>query len=140
MANLEDGEERVTKRIRRVARIWSLVIIAFSLIMLTGYAWNWVTTGKADPYAVEGYPPSENLLPLAMCLSVAGLGVAWRWEGLGGAINIGFFLVNIGLYWLLRGIFFPLRAVAILSLAIVPGVLFLVCWWRSKSRNYIEST
>ena len=140
MANLEDVEDRTTKRIRLVARIWSLVVIIFSLTMLAGYAWNWVTTGKADPYAVEGYPPSENLLPLAMCLSVAGLGVAWRWEGLGGAINIGFFLVNLGLYWLLRGRFFPLNAVAILSLAIVPGVLFLVCWWRSKSPNHIESS
>jgi hypothetical protein len=140
MAKLEDGEDRATKRIRRVARIWSLVIIIYSLLMLTGYAWNWVTTGKADPYAVEGYPPSENLLPLAMGLSVAGLGIAWRWEALGGAINIGFFLVNLGLYWLLRGRFLPLGVVAILSLAIIPGILFLVCWWRSKSRNNLNST
>ena len=140
MANNEDGEDRVTKRIRLIARIWGIVIIVFTLIMLAGYAWNWVTTGKADPHAVEGYPPSENLLPLAMCLSVAGLGIAWRWEGLGGAINIGFFLVNLGLYWLLRGRFFPLSALAILSLAIVPGVLFLVCWRRSKSRNHLQST
>jgi hypothetical protein len=86
-------------------------------------------TGETD------YPPSENLLPLAMCLSVAGLGVAWRWEALGGAINIGFFLVNLGLYWYLRGRFFPLSALATLSLAVIPGVLFLVCWWRSKSRR-----
>jgi hypothetical protein len=73
-----------------------------------------------------------------MCLSVAGLGVAWRWEGWGGAINVGFFLANLGLYRVLRGKFLPLRAVAIFSLVLIPGMLFLVCWWRTRSSETID--
>ena len=43
------------------------------------------------------------------------------------------FLANLGLYWVLRGVFLPLWAVAPLSPALVPGILFLVCWWRGRS-------
>jgi len=132
VASIEDSGDRVTKWIRRVARIWSLVIIGIALVVIIAHA------VVPEAGGVE-YPPSENLLPLAMCLSVAGLGVAWRWEGLGGAINVGFFVASVGLYWLLRGRFFPLRGVAILSLAIVPGVLFLVCWWRTRSGSSLNS-
>jgi hypothetical protein len=80
MAIAGDGADRTTRRIRRIARIWSAVIIGFTLFMIIAH----VVVPDTNP---ADYPPSENLLPLAMCLSVAGLGVAWRWEGLGGAIN-----------------------------------------------------
>ena len=40
---------RVTKWIRWIARIGGFSIIVFALLMLIGYAWNWVTTGVADP-------------------------------------------------------------------------------------------
>ena len=131
--DVDDGGDRTTKRIRSVARIWSLVIIGITLVVLVAYV------VVPDPDATD-YPPIENLFPLAMGLSVVGLGVAWRWEGLGEAINIGFFLVNLVLYWFIRGIFFPLGGVAILSLTIVPGIMFLVCWWRSKSRNFFHNS
>lgn len=125
MANIENDGHRLTNRIRQVARIWSLVVIGFTLMMLIAHA------VVPDPHAID-YPPVENLLPLAMSLSVAGLGIAWRWEGLGGTINIVFFLLNLALYWWIRGEFFPLRAVATFTPAIIPGILFLVCWRRSK--------
>lgn len=93
---------KIEFRLRRVARIWSIVIIVFTLIMLIGYAVNWVQTGTADPHAMEDYPPIENLIPLTLILSVIGLGIAWRWEGLGGAINIGFFLANLAVhFWMI---------------------------------------
>ena len=88
MPNVNDVGDRATKWIRWIARIWGTLIVAFTLLMLIGYAWNWVTTGKADPHAVEDYPPIETLPPLFALLSVLGLGVAWRWEGLGGAITV----------------------------------------------------
>ncbi|GAG60647.1 unnamed protein product [marine sediment metagenome] len=50
--------------------------------MLIGYAVNWVKTGTADPHAMNDYPAIENLIPLTIILSVLGLGIAWRWEGL----------------------------------------------------------
>jgi hypothetical protein len=108
------------------------VIIGITLVIIIAHV------VVPDTNATD-YPPSENLLPLAMCLSVAGLGIAWRWERLGGAINVGFFLANLGLYRVLRGKFLPLRATAIFSPVLIPGILFLVCWWRTRSRSSLHS-
>lgn len=87
-----------------------------------------------DPYEVD-YPPIENLLPALMVLSVLGQGLAWRWEAAGGAINLGFFLANLILFWVIRGEFLPLSGLLPLSAAIIPGILFLIVWWRTKNSN-----
>ncbi|MEA3407799.1 MAG: hypothetical protein U9R48_06945, partial [Chloroflexota bacterium] len=108
-----------------------------ALLFLVGYAWNWVTTGVADPYAVEGYPPIENWPPRLVFLSVLGLALAWRWEGWGGAMAILSQLVNLPLlliHWpIAQG--FPRYLVApygVWMAIVVPAALFLVCWWRSR--------
>lgn len=130
---------RTISRIRWIARIWGVVIVALALFVLIGYAWNWVTTGRADPYAAEDYAPIENLPPLFGLLSVIGLGIAWRWEGLGGAIAVIFNLAMLAvllIHWPITHDF-PRYLVAPYGvwLAIaIPGMLFLMCWWRSKKR------
>ena len=131
MTNVSDTGDRATKWMRRIARIWSFPIIVFSLIMLTGYAWNWVTIGKADPYTVEGYPLVEALPPILMFLSVLGLGIAWRWERLGGAITLVFNLAVLSLLIIQK--FYHSAIPYIMSAVIaIPGILFLVCGWRSR--------
>ena len=136
MAKGNGSRDRVTRRMRWIARIWSLPIMALALLVLAGYAWNWVTMGVADPYAVEDYPPIEALPPILMFLSILGLGIAWRWERLGGTIVLVFQLATLSLLLILRPLTqdFPRFAVPYLLSMIVtiPGVLFLVCWWRSK--------
>ena len=121
-----------TRRMRQVARIWSIVIIGITLVMTIAHI------VVPEPEAAD-YPPIENLLPVVMFLSVVGLAISWRWEGVGGALNVGFFLADLGLYWIIRGEFFPLRALPMFSAAVVPGVLFLVCWWRTQSRGLVNS-
>lgn len=129
--------DRVTKRIRWIARVWGTLLIAFALLMLTGYAWNWVTSGEADPYAVEDYPPIENVPPLFALMSVIGLGIAWRWEGLGGAIAVFFSLATLPIlliHWPIAQDF-PRYLVAPYGtwmMIVIPGVLFLICWWRTN--------
>ncbi|MEA3337954.1 MAG: hypothetical protein U9R25_18855 [Chloroflexota bacterium] len=136
MTNVSDTGDRVTKWIRRIARIWSSPIIVYSLLMFTGYAWNWVTIGKADPYSVEGYPLVEALPPILMFLSILGLGIAWRWEGLGGAITLVFLLATFLLLLIQRPTTHDFHRYAIPYFLVVviaiPGILFLVCWWRSR--------
>jgi len=130
ITNTEYAGNRATKWIRWIARIWGTVIITFALLMLIGYAWNWVTIGKADPYVVEDYPPIENLIPITLGLSVLGLGIAWRWEGLGGVITIVFQLVTLAVHHLLlspRPYPYPLTIIIT-----TPGILFLVYRWRSR--------
>jgi len=136
MRSVSDSGERAAKRIRRVARVWSAPIIVYSLMMFAGYSWNLVTTGTADPYAVEGYPLIEALPPILMFLSVLGLGIAWRWERLGGLITLGFELGVLLLLLMQRPITddFSRSAIPYLMSTVItiPGILFLVCGWRSR--------
>jgi hypothetical protein len=136
MAKENGSRDRGTKWIRWIARIWSFPIIVIALLVLAGYAWSWVTTGVADPHAVEDYPWTEVLPPIGMFLSILGLGIAWRWERLGGTIAIVFQLAVILLLLVQTPITqdFPRSAIPYLLSIIVtiPGVLFLVCWRRSK--------
>ena len=136
MANVNDTDDRKTKLIRRIARIWSVPIILYSLMMLTGYAWNWLTIGKADPYAVEGYPFIEALPPILMFLGVLGLAIAWRWERLGGVINLVFLLGVLVLLLITRPLtddFSRFVIPYLMTIVIaIPGILFLVCWRRSR--------
>ena len=138
MTKSNDRRNRVTKWIRWVARIWSFPIIMYALLMFVGYTWSWVTTGVADPHAVEDYPPTEALPPILMFLSVLGLGIAWRWERLGGTIAIVFLVATLSVLLIQMPIArdFPRSAVPYLMSLIVaiPGVLFLVCGWRSRKR------
>ena len=136
MTNKDDSRKKVTKWIRWVARIWSLPIIAYALLLFIGYFWNWITTGVADPHAVEDYPPIENLPPILMFLGIIGLGVAWRWERLGGTITLIFQLAVLSLLLFITPITrdFPRSAMPYLLVVIVaiPGGLFLVCWRQSR--------
>jgi hypothetical protein len=136
MTNASDTGDRATKRIRWIARIWSYPIIVYSLIMLTGYAWNWVTIGKADPYAVEGYPFIEALPPTLVFLSALGLGIAWRYERLGGTITLVFLFAVLLLLLIQTPInhdFYRSAIPYLMSTVIaIPGILFLMCWWRTK--------
>jgi hypothetical protein len=127
----DESVDRSMKWIRRIARILSALILVITLIMLIGHI--------VVPEPTEAdYPPVENLLPLIMCLSVLGLGIAWRWEGLGGAVSIVFFLVHLVVYWVIRQRFFPLRALLIFSPVPITGVLFLVYWWRSRVSQNVD--
>lgn len=76
MANISNTDDCMTRWMLRIARIYSFPIIVYSLIMLAGFAWNWVTIGKADPFAVESYPKVEALPPIFLFLSVLGLAIA----------------------------------------------------------------
>jgi hypothetical protein len=139
MTTGSDGPSRGTNWIRLIARIWSLPIIVYALIMLVGYSWNWATTGVPDPYAVEDHPAMEALPPVLLFLSVLGLGIAWRWERLGGMISIVFVVATLVSLLVQgpNGRDFPRSAVPyLLTLVVaVPGILFLVSWWRSRQRS-----
>ena len=134
MAKSKKTSDRMTKSIRWIARILSIPVIAYALLMFIGYTVNWLTIGVADPYAVEGYPFIENLPPIFMFLAIAGLGIAWFKEKLGGIINIIFcsaVLSILLIHWPISQD--PRYAVPYILLAIIafPGILFLVYWRRS---------
>lgn len=131
-----DAGNRVTGWIRWIARIWGAFVLVVALLILLGSAWNWVTTGEADAHAGDDYPPIENLPPVLMLVAALGLGIAWRWEGFGGAIAVGSQLVTLPVllvHWPIAEDF-PRYLVAPYGtwMAVtIPGALFLVCRWRS---------
>jgi len=136
VAKAEKTDDRVTKLICLVARIWSVPIIACALAMFAGSIANWVTTGKADPHAAEDYPFIENLPPIFMFLAILGSGIAWWRERLGGIINLVFCLMTLPvllIHWPVTQdprFVFPY---ILLLITAFPGALFLTCWWRSRN-------
>jgi hypothetical protein len=128
---------RVTRWIRWIARIWGGLVFLVALLVFVGYASSWVMTGQADPHAAEDYPPIENLPPFLMLLGAVGSAIAWRWEGLGGAITLVSQLAALPvllLHWPIADDF-PRYLVAPYGIALIvaiPGILFLVSWWRSR--------
>ena len=137
MANADKSGKANIRWIRWITRIWGGMVLLVALFIFAGYASNWVTNGEADPYTAEDYPRIENLPPLLMFVAALGLGIAWRWEGLGGAITVISQLVTLPVllvHWpISEG--FPRYLVApygLWMIVTIPGVLFLVCWWRSR--------
>ena len=137
MANTKYTSDRATKWTRWVARMWGAFIVVYVLLMFIGYGWNWVTTGVADPHVVEDVPLVTYVGLALMVLGALALGIAWRWERLGGTITVasqlGFFTLH-----LIEG---PVRldphfvVPCLMSIIVaIPGILFLVCWWRSRKR------
>ena len=79
----------------------------------------------------EGFPNifrlswRESLSVLALSAVVAGLLLAWKWEGLGGAVA----LAGMVLFMLLTGT----RGIGLLLVPAAIGLLHIVCWWRLSS-------
>lgn len=123
------------KWIRITARIWSAPIILYTLLMAAGYTWNWLSTGVADPYAVEGTSFVEALPPILMFISVLGLALAWRWEKFGGVFSLVFTAGVIIVLLIQRPLSDELSRILIpysMSLIIlIPGILFLIYGIRS---------
>ena len=130
-------EERRTKQIRLIARIWSAIIIGTTLLILIGYIGNYFTTGQMDPNAVEDYPPIENIPPLLNLFSAISLALAWKWEKIGGIITIILQLILLPIYiihWpLSENIRYLIAPYGLFLIVIIPGILFLVCSRREKS-------
>ena len=138
MDDTNSNYERTTNLIRRIARIWSIVIIALVLLIFIAEI---IGTFVPDQSMNESYPWYENLIPLSMFLSVVGLAIAWRWEGFGSVLCIFFVIATYIMYVAFvrsdRGLYIvPL----ILSPILIPGILFLVSWLRidrGSKQNYV---
>ena len=133
MVNENKSRPQAMKWIRWIARIWSLPIILFIGLTFIGYAWSWITTGTADPYAVGTPSPLEAVPPVLMFLGVLGLAIAWRWEGLGGAVDLFFQLAVIIMLLFTKPLSSSAIPYTLALLTAAPGVLFLFYWWRARA-------
>jgi membrane protease YdiL (CAAX protease family) len=129
MDDSNSNYERKTNIIRKIARIWSIVIIALVLFIFIAEI---IGTFVPDQSMNEPYPWYENLIPMSMVLSVVGLAIAWRWEGFGSVLCILFIIATYVMYVAFvrsdRGVYIvPIILLPIL----IPGILFLISWLRT---------
>jgi hypothetical protein len=106
---------------RWLARIWSLAPILYALAEIL------------FPHAEEGVPiPWTDYLNLSLIfLSILGLGLAWRWERLGGWISAVSLVIFLVLFLITVERSFP--AVLIFAVGIgVPAMLFLISAYAER--------
>ncbi len=124
------------KTLRLIARIWSIPLIIFVLIVMEGYTWSWATTGIADPYALPDTPVGEALPPIFISLRILGLALSWRWEKLGSLFALVFLaatLVTLFIQVPLNGLTLPRATPYFITLVVaIPTILFLTHWQRSS--------
>ena len=117
--------QKWTRVLRKIARIWSGVIISLGILMFIAEIIE-SQTMELDPY-----PWFENLIPVTLGLAVVGLALAWKYEAIGGGMAVGFSLVNLLLY-IATGRERVGAVALILTPVVIPGILFLICWRRSR--------
>jgi hypothetical protein len=104
--------------LRFIAKVFVVVIF---LMFITLYFSEASSRRSLNPFGLE---PKETMLILSFYLTLIGLLIAWKVEGLGGLlVLIGLISFSI-LYYSLKGA--VLWNVWILA---IPAVLFLICWY-----------
>ena len=124
----ESNVELRVRRVRWIARGASVLIIAFALFIMIGHLIY------PDPYAVEDYPPIENWMPIVVMLSVLSLAICWKWERFGGFLSLAFFVLHLGLFWAVRGWFFPIEMTLMFSPIPITALLFIYAGWPRQVR------
>lgn len=123
--NMTD-RKRVATIIRWIARVWGSISLLF-LIFMVGAPVIGAISGTSDG---AGFDSTQELIsflffPISIML---GLGLAWKWDGLGGLITIsgivGFHILRPDL------IFNP-----IIDGLAAPGIFFIIYWFMTKIRR-----
>ncbi|MEA3325886.1 MAG: hypothetical protein U9R53_01025 [Chloroflexota bacterium] len=104
--------------LRWIARIWSLVIFIFALIIIF----------SPDPYATgEPIPVTDYVLLGLWGGSVVGLLVAWLRERLGALIAIGTMLARELLFIIIEGRWY-VNFLLIWAAFLPPAIIYLLAW------------
>jgi hypothetical protein len=121
---------RIVTIIRWIARIWSILILALAVLVIIA----------PDPYTVQPVPLAQQMLMGLFGVAVLGSILAWRWEGLGGAIAVASGVAydvatrdfsGGGGVW--SEVLTP--ASPLVFVFGFPGILFLVCWALSRGKR-----
>ena len=119
---------RIVTIIRWIARVWSVLIFLVALLIVVA----------PDPYVVQPVPLTDWIELGFYWVSILGLLLAWRWEGLGGAMALAGIVGHAIAFRIFRGDWF-VQTLPIFVLGL-PGILFLVCWALSRGRSASRSS
>jgi len=115
MALSQFDEKRIINLLRWLTRILGILLIFVIVLFAVG-------EGLPNPLALT---VNEQLGFVALIIMLAGLILAWKFEGMGGLlVIIGYiFFCIIERQILRQGVFFIFPVV---------GLSFLLCWWRTR--------
>jgi hypothetical protein len=111
--------------LRWAARLAGLFVLAVVAMFVLG-------EGEARPNP-RRMTPREGTLFALLALTLVGMVLGWRWEGLGGAISLGALLLFSALNIIASGRP-PGWAFGVLA---IPGALLLASWWAHLGRSNV---
>lgn len=128
MDNTASTTTRLVITIRWMARIIGTLAVAVFLVFFVA---DCVNKGRI------AIGSDRVLMTAFQLLAFIGLSIAWKWEGIGGATALG------GLIGF--NIFAPASAAkagifVITGLYGLPALLFLFCWFRTRTRIHPKAT
>jgi len=113
--------------LRWLARAWSLMLLVRGLVQVV----------LPDKYAVYPLPLTELIEMCFYGLALAGLLLAWRWEGIGGWLAIAGLTGHAIAFSLFRQVW--MVQLTPLILYGVPAVLFIICWAAQGWQPHVVS-
>lgn len=118
------NQKKTANIIRWIARIWGTSILAFFLVFLFADIFG---TEEGEGSGIRNV--KEAISAVSGIIAIMGLGIALKWEGLGGLLTIvgltGIFIIRIDL----------LSNPYIIGGLAPPGILYLVYWYLSKGQT-----
>jgi len=118
------NQKKTANIIRWIARIWGTSILAFVLVFLFADIFG---TEEGEGGGIRDV--KEAISAVSGIIAIIGLGIALKWEGLGGLLTIvgltGLFIVRFDL----------LSNPYIIGGIAPPGILYLVYWYLSKGQT-----
>lgn len=115
------ASERTTSILRWTARIWSVLVAGFALLMAF----------SPDPYQTAPVPLEDWFLLSLWAAAVVGLLIAWRWELVGAVLTLALLAFRELAWVVLKGPWLVNFLIVWLVLA-SPAVLYLLAWRRSR--------
>jgi len=123
---MENKSLRTIKILRWIARILSVIIVAFFLFMFIGETFGSVNSGNSKP--ISGFEIFQLTL---MGLGLLSLFAAWIWELYGGILAFLAFVVII--------IIHPTTIASPLIIYPANAVLFMIVWWMKYHHRNDEA-
>jgi hypothetical protein len=121
---MTDVKKRNKETIKWIARIWSILSLAFLLLFFGASIIG--SIGK-DTFVFKDVFQFV-FFPIGLTI---GLILAWKWEGLGGIVAIGS-IIGFHLQMLIKH--GDLDFTLIIELLAAPGILFILYWILSRKR------
>jgi hypothetical protein len=113
-----NNEDFALSAIRASARMLAVALFFFWGAFFVEHLWQWFI----EPLP-QTPPASVWIAQLLHFLLLAGLVIGFKWERAGGVLVI---VASV--------LFFSDKAPVFIPISILPGVLYLYCWYRSRAK------